>query len=44
VAQFDILFEQHCEAGLPALRGELWVSTVAGAHRPPPNAAAAITV
>ena len=44
VAQFDILFEQHCEGGLAALRGELWVSTVAGAHRAPPNPAAAITV
>lgn len=44
VADIDVLFEMHCEGGTAALRGELWVSTVAGAHRAPPNAASPITV
>jgi hypothetical protein len=44
VAEIDVLFEMHCEGGAAALRGELWVSTVAGAHRAPPNAASPITV
>jgi hypothetical protein len=44
VADIDVLFERHCEGGTAALRGELWVSTVAGAHRAPPNAASPITL
>ena len=44
VAEIDVLFEMHCEGGAAALRGELWVSTVLGAHRAPPNAASPVTV
>lgn len=36
VAELDVVFEQHCEGGAAALRGELWLSTLAGAHRAPP--------
>jgi hypothetical protein len=44
VAEMDVRFEMHCEGGTAALRGELWVSTVAGAHRAPPNAASPVTI
>jgi hypothetical protein len=44
VAKLDVIFEQHCESGSAALRGELWVSTVAGAHRAPPNAASSLSI
>jgi hypothetical protein len=44
VAEIDVLFELHCEGGTAALRGELWVSTVVGAHRAPPNAASPVTM
>lgn len=36
VSELDVLFEQHCEGGVAALRGELWVTTRPAAHRAPP--------
>jgi hypothetical protein len=44
VTDIDIVFEQHCELGAPALRGELWISTAAGSHKAPPALSTPITV
>jgi len=43
VAEMDVLFEQHCEGGTPALRGELWVTTELGVHKAAPSASSAVT-
>jgi hypothetical protein len=43
VAAFDVVFEQHCEGMVPALRGELWIATQQTAHKSPPNLGAPIT-
>lgn len=43
VAAMDVLFEQHCEGMTPALRGELWFTTLAGVHKAPPPAASTIS-
>ena len=37
VAEMDVVFEQHCEGGPPALRGELWFTTEVGVHNAPPS-------
>lgn len=44
VSELDITFEQHCEGGVPALRGELWIGTQPGVHKPLPSADAPITI
>ena len=37
IAEIDVVFEQHCEGGSPALRGELWITTQVGVHKAPPD-------
>ncbi len=37
IVAIDVLFEQHCEGGTPALRGELWITTQVGVHKAPPD-------
>ena len=43
VVSIDVLFEQHCEGGTPALKGELWITTQAGQHKAPPDMGTPIT-
>ena len=43
IVAIDVLFEQHCEGGTPALRGELWITTQAGVHKAPPDMGTPIT-
>jgi hypothetical protein len=43
IVAIDVLFEQHCEAGTAALRGELWITTQAGVHKAPPDMNTPIT-
>jgi hypothetical protein len=43
VVSIDVVFEQHCEGMVPALRGELWITTQAGVHKPLPNMSSPIT-
>ena len=43
VTDIDVVFEQHCELGAAALRGELWISTQVGSHKAPPALNAPIT-
>jgi hypothetical protein len=43
VVAIDVLFEQHCEGGTPALRGELWITTQVGVHKAPPDMGTPIT-
>ena len=43
VAEMDVLFEQHCEGGTPALRGELWITTELGVHKAAPSSSSAVT-
>lgn len=42
VGEMDVVFEQHCEQGAPALRGELWVTTQSGVHKTPPAASSSV--
>lgn len=42
VAEIDVVFEQHCEGMAAALRGELWMTTRVGVHKPAPAAGASI--
>jgi hypothetical protein len=44
ITDLDVVFEQHCELGAPALRGELWISTQLGSHKAPPDLNAPISV
>jgi len=44
IAEMDVLFEQHCEKGAAALRGELWFTTEVGVHRTPPSADSAVNL
>jgi hypothetical protein len=44
VTDIDVVFEQHCELGAAALRGELWISTQAGSHKSPPDLNAPIAL
>jgi hypothetical protein len=37
IVAIDVVFEQHCEGGAAALRGELWITTQAGGHKAPPD-------
>lgn len=43
IVAIDVLFEQHCEGGTPALRGELWITTEVGVHKAPPDMSTPIT-
>ena len=43
IVAIDVVFEQHCEGGAPALRGELWITTQVGAHKAPPDMATPIS-
>ena len=44
IVDIDVLFEQHCEGGTAALRGELWLTTEFGVHKVPPDMSTAITI
>jgi len=44
VSQLDVLFEQHCEGGAPALRGELWLTSKPGIHKQAPSAASSVVL
>jgi hypothetical protein len=43
IVTIDVAFEQHCEGGTPALRGELWLTAELGVHKAPPDMSAPIT-
>ncbi len=43
IVAIDVLFEQHCEGGTPALRGELWITTQVGVRKAPPDMGTPIT-
>jgi len=44
IVNIDVVFEQHCEGGAPALRGELWLTTELEVHKAPPNLSTRITL
>jgi hypothetical protein len=44
ITDLDVVFEQHCELGAAALRGELWITTQLGSHKAPPDLNTPISV